>query len=93
MSTPEELEKRVWGSQSVIQVEQINDSILAAVRKLSPQNLSIEENKIILMLADADREIPDYVKEVVTAGGRIQSVTKINPGLEETYIKVMEETK
>jgi ABC-2 type transport system ATP-binding protein len=93
VNTPEQLEKTTWGSRTVIQVEQINDQILAAVRKLNPQGLNVEENKIILALADPQKENPDFVQEIVSAGGRIQYVTQLNPGLEETYIKVIQETK
>lgn len=93
VNTPEQLEKTIWGSRTVIQVEQINDQILAAVRKLNPKDLRVEENKIILALADPQKENPDFVQEIVAAGGRIQYVTQLNPGLEETYIKVITETK
>ncbi len=94
VNTPEELENTVWGNiRTVFQVEQINDQILAAIRKLNPKDLSIEENKIILVLADPGKEIPDYVQAIVSAGGRIQNVTQLNPGLEETYLKVIQETK
>jgi ABC-2 type transport system ATP-binding protein len=93
VNTPEQLEKTVWGSRTVIQVEEINDQILAAVRKLKPQDLSVEENRILLTLADPQKENPDFVQRIVSAGGRIQYVTQLNPGLEETYLKVIEETK
>jgi ABC-2 type transport system ATP-binding protein len=93
VNTPGQLEKTVWGSKTVIQVEEINDQILAAVRKLKPKDLSVEENRIILALADPQQENPDFVQEIVSAGGRIQYVTQLNPGLEETYLKVIEETK
>ena len=93
VNTPEELEKRVWGNRTVIQVEQVSDQILAAVRKLNPKGLSVEENKIILALADPQKENPDFVQAVVSAGGRIQYVTQLTAGLEETYLKVIEETK
>jgi ABC-2 type transport system ATP-binding protein len=93
VNTPEELEKRVWGSRTEIQVEQVSDQILAAVRKLNPKGLSVEENKIILALADPQKENPDFVQAVVSAGGRIQYVTQLTAGLEETYLKVIEETK
>jgi ABC-2 type transport system ATP-binding protein len=93
VSTPEQLEKTVWGTKTVIQVEQINDQILAAVRTLKPKDLSTEENRIILALADPEKENPDYIQAIVSAGGRIQYVTQLNPGLEETYIKVIQETK
>jgi ABC-2 type transport system ATP-binding protein len=93
VNTPEQLEKNVWGSKTVIQVEQVNDQILSAVRKLKPQGLSIEENRIMLSLADPQKENPDYVQAIVSAGGRVQYVMQLNPGLEETYLKVIEETK
>jgi ABC-2 type transport system ATP-binding protein len=93
VSTPEQLEKTVWGSRTVIQVEEINDQILAAVRKLKPKDLSVEENRIILTIADPEKENPDFIEEIVSAGGRIQYVTQLNPGLEETYIKVIQETE
>jgi ABC-2 type transport system ATP-binding protein len=93
VNTPEELEKRVWGSRTVIQVEQVSDQILAAVSNLNPKDINVEGNKIILTLADPEKENPDFVQAVISAGGRIQYVTELTAGLEETYLKVMEETK
>jgi ABC-2 type transport system ATP-binding protein len=93
VNTPEQLERTVWGSRTVIQVEEINDRILAAARGLGPQDLGVEGNKITLALADPQKENPDFVQAIVSAGGRIQYVTQLNPGLEETYLKVIEETK
>jgi ABC-2 type transport system ATP-binding protein len=93
VNTPEQLEKSIWGSKTVIQLAEINDSILAAVRNLQPKNLSIEENQLILDVTDPRKENPDFVQAIVSAGGRIQFVTELNPGLEETYIKVVTETK
>ncbi|HEY5269164.1 MAG TPA: ABC transporter ATP-binding protein [Anaerolineales bacterium] len=94
VNTPEQLEKTVWGNiRTVIQVEQITDPILAAVRKLNPKDLSVEGNNLILTLTDPQKENPDFVQQIVSAGGRILNVTQLNPGLEETYIKVIQETK
>jgi hypothetical protein len=87
------LEKRVWGSRTAIQVEKMNNRILAAVKKLKPKSLSVEENRIILTLADPQTENPDFVQAVISAGGRIQYVTELTAGLEETYLKVIELTK
>jgi ABC-2 type transport system ATP-binding protein len=93
VNTPEQLEKTTWGSRTVIQVEEINDSILAAVKKLAPQDFGVEENRITLTLSDPQKENPNFVQAIVSAGGRIQYVTQLNPGLEETYLKVIQETK
>ncbi len=93
INTPEELEKAVWGSKTVIQVEAINNKILAAVKNLNPKGLSVEANRIILELNDPQKENPDFVQGIVSAGGRIQYVTQLTSSLEETYLKIIEETK
>jgi ABC-2 type transport system ATP-binding protein len=93
VNTPEQLEKTTWGSRTVIQVEEINDSILAAVKSLAPKDFGVEENRITLTLSDPQKENPNFVQAIVSAGGRIQYVTQLNPGLEETYLKVIQETK
>jgi ABC-2 type transport system ATP-binding protein len=94
VNTPEQLEASTWGtSKTVFQVEQVNDQILEAVRKLSGIELSVEDNKIVLVLADPLKQNPDVVQQIVSAGGRIQYITQLNPTLEETYIKVIQETK
>jgi ABC-2 type transport system ATP-binding protein len=93
VNTPAQLEKTVWGNKTVIEVDQITDPILAAVRSLNPKDLSVEENRITLTLANPQKENPGFVQAIVSAGGRVQYVTQLNPGLEETYLKVIEETK
>jgi ABC-2 type transport system ATP-binding protein len=93
VNTPGQLEKSVWGSKTVIQLEELNDSILAALKNLNPKNLTLEENKIFIEVANPLKENPDFAKAIVMAGGRIQSIVQLNPGLEETYIKVINQTK
>ncbi len=93
VNTPRQLEESVWGSKTVIQLEELNDSILAALNNLNPKNLTLEENKIFIDVADPLLENPDFAEAIVMAGGRIQSIVQLNPGLEETYIKVLNETK
>jgi ABC-2 type transport system ATP-binding protein len=93
MNTPQELKKTVWGNRTMIQLEKVTEKILKAVNKLHPNNLNLEENKLLLTLSDPQNQNPDYVQAIVAAGGRIQYVTQLAPGLEETYLKVIEETK
>ena len=97
INTPEQLKKSIWGSKTVILVETINDAILVAIKALLPRQmtrlLAVEGNQIILDVTDPLKENPDYVQAIVSAGGRVQSVTQLNPSLEETYLKVIGETK
>ena len=93
VNTPEQLEKSVFGNKIVIQLEEINESILAAVKNLKPKNLTVEGNKIIIDAADPLKESPIFVKTIVSAGGNVQFVAKLNPDLEETYLKIVKESK
>ncbi|GAH43606.1 unnamed protein product [marine sediment metagenome] len=93
VNTPEQLEKSVFGNKIVIQLEEVNESILAAVKNLKPKNLTVEGNKMIIDSADPLKESPIFVKAIVSAGGNVQFVAKLNPDLEETYLKIVKETK
>jgi ABC-2 type transport system ATP-binding protein len=93
VNTPQELERTVWGSRTQFVLELVNDQILSAVKRLGPKDLSIQDNSIILTLSDPQKENPDFIHAIVSAGGRIQYVNQYNPGLEETYLKVIQETK
>ena len=94
VNTPEQLEMTVGGtSKTVFQLEQVSDQILEAVRQLNPMEMSFEDNKITLVLSDPLKQNPDVVQQIISAGGRIQYVTQLNPSLEETYLKVIQETK
>jgi ABC-2 type transport system ATP-binding protein len=93
INTPEQLGKSVFGNKIVIQLEKVDEQILAAVKNLKPINLSVEENKIIIDVADPLKENPIFAKAIVLAGGRIQFITELNTDLEETYLKIVKETK
>jgi ABC-2 type transport system ATP-binding protein len=93
VNTPEQLQNSIWGNKTVIQMEKITDSILFAVKGLNPKGLIVELNKIIINVTDPLVENSLFIKAITSAGGSIQFVTKLNPDLEETYLKIMEETK
>jgi ABC-2 type transport system ATP-binding protein len=93
INTPEQLRKSIWGNKTVIQMEKITDSILEAVKGLTPKGFVVEQNKIIIEVTDPLIENSLYIKAITSSGGSIQFVTTLNPDLEETYLKIMEETK
>jgi ABC-2 type transport system ATP-binding protein len=93
VNTPEELEKSVLGNKIVIELEKVNESILTAVKNLKPKNLSVDGNKIIIEVFDSKKENPDFAKAIVLAGGHIKSISDLNSNLEETYLKIVSETK
>jgi ABC-2 type transport system ATP-binding protein len=93
INTPGQLEKSVWGSKTVIQLEAVSDAILETLKNLNPKGVQREGNKLFIEVDSPLEENPDLARAIVMAGGRIQSIVQLNPGLEETYIKVIHETR
>jgi ABC-2 type transport system ATP-binding protein len=93
VNSPDQLKKSIWGNKTVIQLEEINNSIVTAVKELNPKDFEINENKIIIDVDDPFKENPVIVKAIISAGGCIQYVTGLSPDLEKAYLKIMEEAK
>jgi len=93
IGTPEELERSVKGRKTVIQLEQVNDAILNALRKLSIDKMTSDNSRLTIDVANPEKENPAIVRAIVEAGGDIQSVSVIGSTLEDAYLKLVKETK
>jgi len=91
VSTPEALRTAVWGNKTVLRLVAVDDRIVAAIERLQPKHLVREGTTITVDVEDPLTENPELVQAVVAAGGRIQYVTELNPALEETYLRIIEE--
>jgi DNA polymerase III epsilon subunit-like protein len=91
MGTPEELERSVRGRVTVIQLEQTNDAILNAVRKLELGDVSVDGNELTISTADPEKDNATVLDAVFRAGGRIQSVNVVGSTLEDAYLKLVRE--
>ena len=87
IGTPKELEESLWGKKTVIQLEQVTDSILKTLDSLISRKIVLDENKIIIDVVNPEIENPEIVNTVVGAGGHIQYVTELSPTLEDAYLK------
>ena len=93
VGSPEDLERSVSSRKTVVHLESIGDSVLAAVKKLSKvKNVSTNENKLILDMDDPEKDNPQLVRTIVSAGGNIQYVTEERSTLEDVYLKLVGET-
>ena len=93
VGSPEDLERSVSSRKTVVHLESIGDSVLAAVKKLSKvKNVSTNENKLILDMDDPEKDNPQLVRAIVAAGGNIQYVTEERSSLEDVYLKLVGET-
>jgi ABC-2 type transport system ATP-binding protein len=89
IGTPEELERSVSGRKTVVQVVEVNDTILAALRKLSPGNIAIDGNKLTFDVKDPEKENVAITDAIYRAGGHVQSVTVVGSTLEDAYLKLV----
>jgi len=87
--TPQELEQSVSGKKTVIELEQVNDAVLNALKKLSLKNLTTDGNNITFDVEDPDKENSPVVEAIVQAGGHVRTINVAGSTLEDTYLKLV----
>ena len=93
VGSPEDLERSISSRKTVVYLESIVDSVLAAVKKLSAvKNVSANENRLTLDMDDPEKDNPLLVRAIVEAGGNIQYVTEERSTLEDVYLKLVRGT-
>ena len=93
LGTPEELEHSVGTRRTVIQLEQVNESILNSLKKFSLERVSQDGIKLTIELSDPFKENPAIIQAIVEAGGKIQTVSVSSSSLEDAYLKLVREQK
>ncbi|HEY92564.1 MAG TPA: ABC transporter ATP-binding protein [Dehalococcoidia bacterium] len=92
VDTPQNLRQRLFHRQVVVQMDSAEDSVVDAVRKLDfVQAVHREGSRLIVELADFERNRPNLVECIVTAGGRIQEVSETEYSLEDVYLTLVRE--
>jgi ABC-2 type transport system ATP-binding protein len=89
VGAPEKLRQSLWRRKTVVQLEQGNDAIIAAVKRIEPKNIEIFDNKLVIEVSNPEKENPDIVNAIGAVGGRIQFVTEVSPTLEDVYLKLV----
>ena len=88
--TPDELERMVGGKKTLVQVEKVSDSMLAALQKAIPEaKISVDGVRLTIELPEAEMRTPDIVQAVVQAGGRVHFAGVVGSTLEDTYLKLV----
>jgi ABC-2 type transport system ATP-binding protein len=91
--TPTELERSVGGRKTVVQLEQVNDTILAALKKLPLGSVEVDGSRLIIDVMSPETENAAIVGTIVQAGGHVQSVSVVGSSLEDAYLKLVREAK
>ena len=75
-------------------MENVTDRVTSAVKKLnSVKNIKVVENKLVLDMDSPEKDNPQLVRTIVSAGGDIQYVTELKSTLEDVYLKLIREAK
>ena len=92
LDTPEQLRRRFFRRQIVVQLESVDARVTEVVRKLPfVQEIREEGSQLVLGLTDPERNRPELVNAIVGAGGRVIGVSEKQYPLEEVYLRLMRE--
>jgi len=92
LDTPEQLRRRFFRSQIIVQLEALDAKVTEAVAKLPfVQEVRQEGSQLVLELTDSERNRPELVKAIVEAGGRVIGVSEKQYPLEEVYLRLIRE--
>ncbi len=92
LDTPEQLRRRFFRRQLMVQLEVPDTQVVQTIRKLPfVQEVREEGSQLILELTDSERNRPELVKAIVEAGGRVLAVSEKQYPLEEVYLKLLHE--
>ncbi len=92
LDTPEQLRRRLFRRQIVVQLQKADARVTAAVKKLDfIQEFEEDGVRLTVELADPERNRPGLVKAIVEAGGEVISVNEKQYPLEDVYLKLVHE--
>jgi ABC-2 type transport system ATP-binding protein len=90
VDTPENLRRRLYGRQVIVQLRSVTDAQVAALQALSfIKHIDREPKQLTLTLDDPEAMTPAVVRALVMAGGEIQSVGEEKHSLEEVYLNLV----
>ena len=92
LDTPEQLRRRFFRRQIIVQLEASEAKVTDVVTGLPfVQEVREEGNQLVLELTDSERNRPELVKAIVEAGGRVITVSEKQYPLEEVYLRLIRE--
>ena len=92
LDTPEQLRRRFFRRQIIVQLEASDAKVMEVVKSLPfVQEARGEGSQLVLELTDSERNRPELVKAIVEAGGRVIGVSEKQYPLEDVYLKLIRE--
>jgi ABC-2 type transport system ATP-binding protein len=92
IDTAESLRRRFFRRQVIVQLEEADARVTEAAGKLPfVRDIRAEGSRLVLELADSEKNRPELVKTIVETGGRVVEVTEKQYPLEDVYLKLLHE--
>jgi len=92
IGSPSELRSKVFGTRTQIRLEQVTESIVAAVRaRLGDRKVEVSGDLLSVEVENPDLDNPEIAAAIVAAGGRIRELSQPAASLEDVYLKLIHE--
>lgn len=90
--TPRELASRYLKPASIFRLREVTEAAVAAVEALGVvQELEVHDQELHVTLENPPRDNPQIARAIVAAGGEIEFIVEKEMGLEEVYLRLLEE--
>jgi len=92
LDAPDQLRRRFFRRQLIVQLEASNAQVAQTTRKLPfVQEVREQGAELMIELTDPEHNRPELVKAIVEAGGRVLAVSEKQYPLEEVYLRLLHE--
>jgi ABC-2 type transport system ATP-binding protein len=93
IGSPEQLRESLTKPKIEIQLAEVSEALVDALRKKVPNKIEVSDSKLIIDVSDPDKENPVIVNAISSSGGQIREVSQVVPTLEDVYLQIVKETK
>jgi ABC-2 type transport system ATP-binding protein len=92
LDTPENLRRRLFRRQVVVQLASIPEGLVKEISQLSyTRRVEPGNKRLIVELDDPEKNRPGLVERIVAAGGQVMGLWEESHSLEEVYLSLMRE--
>ncbi|MFQ5593939.1 MAG: ATP-binding cassette domain-containing protein [Anaerolineae bacterium] len=91
VDTPENLRRRLFGRQTVVQLSQLEPRFVQLVERLPfVRQVQLQDNRLVIDVPEPDEQNPLIVRQLVESGGQVQYVTELEHSLEDVYFSLVD---
>lgn len=92
LDTTDRLRNRLFRPSLVVELASVSDSLLDAMRALPfVRQVKRGGNRLVVELTDLSADRPNFVRELVNAGGEVLEISEERHTLEEIYMSLVQE--